>query len=325
MPSIYKRGNIWWIRICKDNGIIRESTKCKDEDGANEYLQRRLKELYPMERFSDYKKPIPDLPKILLYDLETAPMELYAWNLWQKFFPVEAIKKDVSILTWSAKWLFDDVMYSASVTPEEAFNREDKRIIPELWQLFEEADIIIAHNAERFDNSFLNHRLIINGFNPPAPYQTIDTFKAMKKVAKFSSLGLDYMNKVCKLPQKLHHEGLAMWKKYVSGDPELAQPAREMMLRYNQHDVTALEEFYLHIRPWIKSHPNVSLYMTMDRNGRCANCGAPKPSKITSSPYTTPAGQYESYRCLACGAIGRSRYSQTSAQKRNATILSTAR
>jgi len=37
--------------------------------------------------------------------------------------------------------------------------------------------------------------------------------------------------------------------------------------------------------------------------------------------YYTPAGRFETFRCEACGAIGRSRYSELGKeQKRNLTV-----
>jgi hypothetical protein len=66
----------------------------------------------------------------------------------------------------------------------------------------------------------------------------------------------------------------------------------------------ALEELYLKLRPWIKSHPNLGLYVEGEV---CPTCGS---DQITwKGKYRTPAGEYKTFRC-ECGAIGRSRHSE---------------
>jgi len=43
-------------------------------------------------------------PKILLIDIETAPMMTYLWSLWQNGVQPAAIETTSYILSWSAKW-----------------------------------------------------------------------------------------------------------------------------------------------------------------------------------------------------------------------------
>ena len=73
-----------------------------------------------------------DLPRILLFDIETAPMEVFVWGLYKQFIPHTNVIKDWFVLSWSAKWLYEDKILSAVVTSEEAKNRDDKRILGEI-------------------------------------------------------------------------------------------------------------------------------------------------------------------------------------------------
>ncbi len=57
-----------------------------------------------------------DLPRILLFDIETAPMEVFVWGLYKQFIPHTNVIKDWFILSWSAKWLYEDKILSAVVT-----------------------------------------------------------------------------------------------------------------------------------------------------------------------------------------------------------------
>ena len=43
--------------------------------------------------------------KILIFDIETSPMEAYAWGTFKENIPIQRIKKDWFVMTWAAKWL----------------------------------------------------------------------------------------------------------------------------------------------------------------------------------------------------------------------------
>jgi len=266
--------------------------------------------------------------KILLFDLETAPMEAYVWQFWGKSGVAPRMMipgKNWSLLSWSAKWLFEDTVYGEVVTPTEAHNRTDDSIVQSLWTLMEEADIIVAHNGNKFDIKKMNARFLMNGMNPPTPYRSIDTLSVLRRTFGFADNSMDGINEQLGLMTKMEHEGIGMWHKCVNGSrPEAAQ-ALNKMLSYNKVDVLALEDLYMKVRPWIKSHPNVNLYqetLSDDQFVQCPNCGS--RGLEWKGNYYTPAGRYNSFRCNACGAIGRSRYSDIGKEERKSLGLSVA-
>jgi len=53
--------------------------------------------------------------RILLLDIETAPMEAYIWSQWQKFISLDMLKVDWYIIAWAAKWLGEDEIYYKDV------------------------------------------------------------------------------------------------------------------------------------------------------------------------------------------------------------------
>jgi hypothetical protein len=253
-------------------------------------------------------------PKILLYDIETAPMEVYVWKLWKNVVTPQMLIKDRSMLSWSAKWLFDSKIMGDVVSPDEAFNRKDDSILEGLWKLLDRADVVIAHNGNSFDNKIVNARFALAGMGPPMPYRAIDTLRASKRVFNVSSFSLNDLNKMFGLTTKMEHEGMDMWKKCVNHD----RSALKTMLQYNKADVVALEELYIKIRGWIKSHPNLALYM--DTDGKvCTNCGA--ENLEWGGYYMTPAGKYRAFRCNGCTAIGRSRLSDLDKEARAKLLL----
>ena len=242
--------------------------------------------------------------KILLFDIETAPLEVYTWGLWKQNIHIGQIIKDWNIICWRGKWLFSDKVHGACQTSKEAINRDDKRVTKELWKMIDEADILIAHNLKGFDLKKANTKFLEHGMKPPSPFQMIDTLLEARKHFKFSSNKLDYLCQMLGIGAKLD-TGFELWKGCLRGDKKSLND----MYVYCKQDTGILEDLYLKLRPYIKSHPNMGLYLEEDnRSNTCTNCGS-KNLMYCSKPYYTQTGKYQTHRCQDCGAIIRSRFS----------------
>ena len=246
--------------------------------------------------------------KILLFDIETTPMEVFVWGLFNnKFISHDNVIADWNILSWSAKWLCGSKIMSAVQTPDEAIGRDDYRILGKLWQLMDQADIIIGHNIDRFDIKKINTRFYVNGYIPPSPYQTIDTLKVAKKSFAFSSNRLDYLGQLMTNKGKIS-TNFDLWKRCLRGESK----ALKEMDTYCRGDVCLTEEVYFELRPWIKSHPQVS----WDTDGsHCPQC---KGKNLTDSGgyYTATVNYYIAYRCDDCGSLSRALQSELTAEDR---------
>lgn len=261
-------------------------------------------------------KEVTTNAKILVLDIETAPINAYVWGIWNQNIGTHQIQSDWFCLTWAAKWLFEDKVYSAKLKPKEVVNQDDKRIIQGIWRLVNEADIVIAHNGEKFDMPKLNTRFIINGLNPPLPYQQIDTLKHIRRQFGFTSNKLDYVNKLLNLERKKETK-FELWEQCMKGNSS----ALSEMEKYNVQDVRILEETYLLIRAWIKPHPNVGLFILDEREYHCPNCGSNELTDEGKSYYTS-ANVYELRRCTNCGATSRKRLSSITVKERRHLLIS---
>jgi len=257
-------------------------------------------------------------PNILIFDLETAPMEAFVWSMWKNNVGKGQLIDDWYCITWAAKWLFEPESFSGRLTQKEALAKDDKRIMEELWQFIDAADIIIAHNAVKFDVPKMNTRFLIHGLNPPAPYQVIDTLKVAKREFKHSSNRLDFINDSLGIGRKLETD-FSLWKGCRNGDEQSLLD----MEKYNIQDVGILEEHYIKIRPWIKSHPNIGVYVDSDSSA-CPNCGS-IDIHWTNKFYRTAANKFSIFRCQSCGSIGRSRITAMSKQERQNLVIPLAR
>lgn len=239
-------------------------------------------------------------------------MQVFVWSLGEQRIPPRNVIHDTFILSWAAKWLFDDKVMSGVLKPKEATAKDDRRVVDGMWQLLDEADIVIAHNGSRFDIPKLNSRFLIHGYKPPMYYQVIDTLTAVRKVFGFSSNALDYLNMLLDIDGK-KETNFQLWVDCYNGD----KAALEKMVGYNLNDVVILEELYVRIRPWIKSHPNVGLYVDSGVEV-CPTCGSDRLH--WKGFYYTPAGRYESFRCKNCGSIGRKRTNDLDPEDRKVVV-----
>jgi len=265
---------------------------------------------------ADYLKPFRDLPlndaKVLIFDIETAPMEAYVWNLWPKFIATNQLKQSWTVLTWSAKWLDSPTMMSASIDPADP--RDDYDVCEGLWQLFDQADIVVAHNGDKFDVKRMNTRFLLLGLPEPSTYRSIDTLKIAKRKFSFASNKLDYISKVTGGEGKLGHEGLPMWIKCLNGDAE----AIRNMQDYNDKDVLELERVYKIVRSWDHHHPNMSAFSPVDV--ACPVCSS-EDVEATGKFYMTQTQSYPTFRCHDCGKISRSRNSTSVANPKRQGLL----
>lgn len=237
--------------------------------------------------------------KILLFDIETAPMEVYVWQLkYNNYISHENIIKDFSVLCWSAKWLFDPEMIAERVTGQMAMDRQDDLILKHMWELLDQADIVVVQNGKKFDIPKLNARFLKAGYPPPMYYQVVDTKEIMAKNFGLSSNRLDYATQFLGIRGK---DDMVFddWIQCVRGSEQHLQK----MLDYNKDDVLIMEELYLKLRPWIPAHSNLGLFADTDKDC-CPSCQSTELR--WSGQYSTPLGLYEGFRCLSCGAIGRS-------------------
>lgn len=251
----------------------------------------------------------PTSAKVLVLDIETAPLLANIWGIWNQNIMLENIHSDWFMLTWAAKWLFEKKIYSARVTPKEAIDNNDKRIVESLIEMLNQADIVITHNGDKFDLPRINTRAIIHRIKPPLPYVSIDTLKVAKRSFAFTSNKLDYINKQLGIARKTE-TNMELWRDCFHGKEE----GLKRMEKYNVNDVVIQEQTYLIMRPYIKSHPNLGLHI-IDENEHCPNCGH---SELTDTGkfYATAVSLFETFRCGGCGTTGRRR----KALKRNKNL-----
>ena len=308
-------------------GVVKYYRGHKGEAAKQELAETDCLEDY---RNTDLPDRMGKLPKILIFDIETAPSLAYVWGMFKVFVQPSQLVQPGKILSYAGKWLGKDDIYFDSIKPDipnskalnvikkslnklldfKAFDvlwnillfysASDKRLCESLYELFDEADIVVAHNGQAFDVHTMNAYWVKHGMVPPSPYKVVDTLKIAKKNFRFPRNKLESIAKFLDIGKKTEHEGFDLWVKCMAKDKD----AWDKMEEYNIQDINLLEEVYIAIRSWDKNHPNVALlYDNSDM--RCTACGSHTLQMLTQQAYTA-VSEFESFRCQNCGKILRS-------------------
>jgi len=285
--------------------------------GLSDWIIRKYggsKKLIELAGVKDTPPPVPTTgPKILLLDIETSPLICYAFDLFDQNIGLNQIIRDWYVMSWSAKWLGDPPENIIYADCRDNIGN-DYGLLSQIWQLLDEADIVVGQNSKRFDEKKLAARFILNGFPPPSSFRSVDTLIVAKRVAKFTSNKLAYTtDKLCTKFKKLDHgkfAGFELWKACEAGSLE----AWDEMENYNRYDVLSLEEYYLKIRPYDRKHPNLNVFNESLEN-RCS-CGS---IDFRSNNYVySNTGKFNRYNCNSCGAEYVDKYNLLDKEKRKA-------
>ncbi len=256
-------------------------------------------------------------PRIVTLDIETSPIEAWTWGLWDVNVGLEMIATEWSILAFTAKWLTESKpIYHDTGGRGAKRVRDDKTLLGFIWDILDEADIVIAQNGKAFDIKKINARMAMAGLPPYSPVRIIDTMLEAKRHFAFTSNKLAWLSKYLTPSKKSEHKafpGFELWKQCLLDNPK----AWAEMRKYNIQDVISTEELYLKLRPWIKGHPNVAAYMD-DEETRCPKCASTRLHKRGLD--RTHAGAYQRWQCQDCGGWCRSRGNELSTTKRK-TLL----
>ena len=247
--------------------------------------------------------------KVLLVDIETAPNIGYVWSFFKTSLGAKMVLDRSYMLSFAAKWLGkDEVIYCENRWDDEG------DMLDVLYGLLDEADIVVAHNGDKFDIPKIKGRGLVNGLTPPSPYKTVDTLKVAKRHFGFTSNSLENLAIELGLTPKLSHKefpGFELWLECLRQNDK----AWNEMRVYNIQDVETLEEMYLRMLPYIDNHPNMNVY-TGSEKPACPKCGSGDSHKRGS--YYTNVGKYQRFRCNSCGGWHRSRYTESSIESRRA-------
>lgn len=247
---------------------------------------------------NEFVDPAPRPLKVLFFDVESAPMVTFLWDLKTDYVDPGMVIEPWFLLTWAAKWADSDEVVGQRLTGKEAAAGDDRRIVKGLADMIRAADVVVAHNGDRFDLPKLNARLAVHGLDPLGNVKSIDTLKLARSGFKFASNRLGELANTLGIEGKFA-TGFSLWKRARAGDV----PALKEMDAYCRQDVVVLEAVFEALRPYVKSLPRL---VDAGQYGQrvCPSCGSSDlgPDGV----YRTNANTYARFRCGRCGRQCRS-------------------
>jgi hypothetical protein len=251
-------------------------------------------------------------PVIGVFDIETLPMVVYTFAMYDQNIGTEQVIREVSLLSWAGKFLNSSEIFYDILTPEEVISNNEFRIIKSCWEFMHKCDIIIGHNLISFDGKLMNTFFLKYNL-PPLKYVSVDTLLVAKANFRFSSNKLTFINNELHIRNKIDNEGFMLWRKCFEGD----QSALDRMLEYNIGDIYATEDLYYRVRPYVRNI-NVALYNEIVEN-QCPVCG--NTNLVSEGFYYTSAGKWESVRCGNCKALSRKKHNLFTVEKKRSLVI----
>jgi len=231
--------------------------------------------------------------KVLLFDIETTPRVTYSWRPDDRFHPHQFTIRESYMLSWAAKWRDDKKLMGDVLTTHEAREGDDERLLRSLYDVMVEAEVVVAHNIQRFDWPRFNGFILEHGLDPIYPPTQIDTKKWAEQFG-FPYRNLDYLAERAGLGSKIKTE-FELWERCMRGESK----ALKQMLKYNKHDVRLLEGVFEWMLPYVKGAPKLWVGTDAAKDDYCCPfCGHTELQKRGFRD--TKAARYQQVQCQNC-------------------------
>lgn len=199
------------------------------------------------------------MSKTLVVDIEWSPATAYVWKMFDENISPDQLLDPGGLLCFCAHWVGSKEFIFMSEWEHGKYEMAVK-----LRELLDEADGIITYNGNKYDLPKIRGHLMLEGLQPFAPPTSIDLIKTIRSLG-FVMNRLAYIAPLLGVGEKMKHEGFALWRSVLAGDPK----AQKRMKKYCIQDVRVTARLYQRILPFIADHPHLG-----DNKGACGGCGS---------------------------------------------------
>ena len=184
-----------------------------------------------------------------MLDIETTPLQVYTWGLWDQNIGINQIIKHTEMMCFGAKWLGQK-----KVTFKSAHQHGKQEMLETLHKMMDEADILIGWNSASFDHKHIRREFLEAGMEPPSPVKDLDLMSVVKANFLFPSNKLDYVAQKLGVGAKVKHSGFELWIDCMDGKAS----AWKEMRKYQIQDVELLDKLYNVLLPWLPGSTSVT-------------------------------------------------------------------
>ena len=230
--------------------------------------------------------------KVLIYDIETSKTPFELWWSGKQFVNGNSALDDSKIVTISYKWLGADEVYAVKWDK----NRSDKDLMIEFLKSYNEADMVIGINNDRFDNKFINTRAAKYDLDVNLHVKSLDVQKECRRLFRLPSYSMKYLGRYFEMPiqkMKVHLEDI--WEDLVYGTKKESKEAMKLLIKYNIQDILTTEQLYLKLKKYLK-HPVHLGVLDGKEKTSCPICGGSDLELFKTT--VTPTGTIQ--RVMKC-------------------------
>ena len=232
-----------------------------------------------------------DPAKILVYDIETSRLTAKMWWTGKQYVGHNQIVQEPKIISIAWKWLgTDDVEF---LTWDK--NHCDKKMMQKFLKVYNEADLIVGQNNDRFDNRWINARAMKHDLDVNVYVKSFDIMKQTKRLFRLPSYSMGYITKYLGVTLKQSHEGIHMWDMIEDGNLSQQKEYLDKMIEYNIGDIISTEEMYLKLRKYTGHIIHIGVFNGTSKYS-CPNCGGSDIKLLKTT--TTQAGTIQ--RIMKC-------------------------
>lgn len=206
--------------------------------------------------------------KELIFDIEISPTLSYHWATGGLYdVAIIEVVEDSQLLSVAYKWRGEKKIHKIGQCDLPGYKKgslDDRKLTEHVIKLFDEADVIIGQNSNKFDIKYVNTRAVMLGIKPPSKSKQLDTKVLSKSDFLFASNSLHFLSTKLGSKGKMPHEGfMTMYKGCKAGDMKYWN----MLKKYNGVDIEETEFVLDKFLPWHnRSNP------TWQTKKQCPEC-----------------------------------------------------
>jgi DNA polymerase elongation subunit (family B) len=225
--------------------------------------------------------------KILVTDIETAPMTLRGFGLRDQNFSIDQIVDNGGMLSVAARW-----HGQRKVEFRAKWDGGERALVRRAAELLDEADVVIGWNSAKFDTRWIQAQAARFGIPRPSPYVNVDLMRSARRYWALPSYKLDFVARFLGVGKKLSTGGFELWADVMDGD----ESARALMKRYNIQDTKLTDDVFVRMRELgcIHGMPNHAI----DGGHVCPHCGG---EKLQARGFNhSKTRRYQRWQCRSC-------------------------
>lgn len=264
-------------------------------------VQRRKAKLVNNGLVKGYKTNTDSLylPKILFFDIETAPLQAWIWGCGKQYVGHKQLVANhdrYRIICITYCWDDEEPAQFIGWGYEE---QDTRHVVEEFDKIASGADIIVGKNSDYFDIPMVNGVRLFEGLpgNPTWALATDDLQKQMKKYFRVPSQALDYYSKQLGLGGKIKME-MQNWIDIVEQNGYEGKDSYDKMLKYGLKDIEDTRTLWRMLSEHFDSKFNTARWADKKMICKHADCGSDQI--VESSRKTIGMTKYVLYKCNAC-------------------------